>query len=358
MIENRMSQQPRLIGLATASPPYAVDQETAAAVAARMFQGRVFRTVDLKAIFANTGIRTRRTARPLEWYQENQGWPERNAAYLQAAGELFADAADKALAAAGLRADEVGTIVTVSSTGMATPSLEARLHGRMGFAPNARRVPVFGLGCAGGVSGLALAGRLARADPGRPVLLVVIELCSLAYRPDDFSKASVISAALFGDGAAAAVVVADDSGRGRTIGAQAEHLWADTLDIMGWRIDPAGFGVILAASLPDFVTERFPPVLDAFFAENRLDRGSIDRFVCHPGGTRVLTAIEASLGVAPGTLDHERGVLADYGNMSAPTVFFILQRVLEAGDHPGRLIMSAMGPGFSATLLELGPQHG
>ena len=348
----------RLIGLATASPPFQVDQGTAADVAAEMFQGRVFRTVDLKAIFANTGIRTRRTARPLEWYLTHRGWDERNAAYLQAAEELWIDAAEGALRAAGVRAADVGAVVTVSSTGVATPSLEARLHGRMGFSPSVRRIPVFGLGCAGGVSGLALAARLAKVDPGRPVLMTTVELCSLAYRPDDLSKASVIASALFGDGAAAAVVVADDSAHGRPIEAEAERLWPDSLGIMGWRIDPAGFGVVLSANLPAFIEAKLPPVLDEVFESAGVDRASVQRFVCHPGGTRVLQALETAIGVVPGAQDHERAVLADFGNMSAPTVFFVLQRVLAAGAHPGRLAMSALGPGFTATFAILGAERG
>lgn len=349
---------PRLIGLATASPPYSVDQETAASVAAEMFKGRVFRAVDLKAVFANTGIRTRRTARPLEWYVEPRSWAERNQAYIEAAEALYLDAARAALAAAGLSGRDLGGVVTISSTGIATPSLEARLHGALGFAPGVRRTPVFGLGCAGGVLGLALAGRLARADPGRPILAVVVELCSLAYRPDDQSKASVIATSLFGDGAAAAVIVADERAGGRTLEAQAEQLWPDTLDIMGWRVDPAGFGVVLAASLPRFVAERLPAVIDGFFAETGVERASVDRFVCHPGGTKVLQALETVLGVGEGALDHERGVLADFGNMSSPTALFVLERVLKAGRHPGRLIVSAMGPGFTAAFLSLGPDGG
>jgi alkylresorcinol/alkylpyrone synthase len=248
-------------------------------------------------------------------------------------------------------------VVTISSTGIATPSLEARLHGRLGLPADCRRVPVFGLGCAGGVSGLALAGRLARTDPGRPVLLVVVELCSLAYRPDDQTKASVIATALFGDGAAAAVVVADDKAGGRPIEAETQRLWPDSLGIMGWRVDPAGFGVILAASLPSFIMERLPPVLAEFSAETGITRETVDRFACPPGGTKVLQALEATLGVEPGALDHERAVLADYGNMSAPTVFFVLDRILRAGRHPGRLVMSALGPGFTATFVSLAPEN-
>ena len=151
------------------------------------------------------------------------------------------------------------------------------------------------------------------------------------------------------------MVVADDRAGGRPLEAQVEQLWPDSLDIMGWRVDPAGFGVILAASLPAFIMERLPPVLAQFSAETGIPRESVDRFACHPGGTKVLQALEATLGVAPGTLDHERGVLADYGNMSAPTVFFVLERVLKAGRHPGRLVMSALGPGFTASFVSLAP---
>jgi alkylresorcinol/alkylpyrone synthase len=349
---------PRLLALSTASPPYCVDQATAAEVAAEMFKGRAFRAADLKAIFANTGIRTRRTARPLEWYVEAKGWAERNAAYLEAAEALWLAAARKALAAAGVSARDLGGVVTVSSTGIATPSLEARLHGALGLSPSVRRTPVFGLGCAGGLSGLALAARLARADPGRPILVVVVELCSLAYRPDDGSKASIIATALFGDGAAAAVVVADAGAGGRALEVQAERLWPDTLDMMGWRVDPSGFGVVLSVGLPGFIAERLPETIDEVFAETGLDRASVDRFVCHPGGTKVLEALERALPVPEGALDHERAVLADYGNMSAPTVYFVLERVLQAGAHPGRLMVSAKGPGFTAVFQALGPAGG
>lgn len=348
---------PRLLGLATASPPFAIDQEAVAELAVTTFGGKVFRPEDIRTLYANTGIRTRRMVRPLEWYLEPRGWPERNEAFLEAAGDLVLEASEKAMRAAGVRPGDIGSVVCVSSTGIATPSLEARLHGRLGLSAGAHRIPVFGLGCAGGVSGLALAGRLARAEPGRPVLMAVVELCSLSYRPDDLSKASAVATALFGDGAAAAVVAADDAAGGRVLEAGVERLWADSLDIMGWRIDPAGFGVVLAASLPEFIESRLPAVLAEAEAEAGVARSSVDRFVCHPGGTRVLTALERSLGVPRGYLDHERAVLTEHGNMSAPTVFFVLERVLAEGRR-GRLMLSAMGPGFTATFVSLGPADG
>ena len=344
----------RLLSLATAAPANVTQQTEATAVAQKMFGRRIFNAEMLKAIFQNTGIKTRRTVRPAEWYAEAHGWPERNEIYLEAAEALCLEAGRDALAKAGIEASEVGTVVTVSSTGIATTSLEARIHGRLGLSPNVRRIPVFGLGCGGGVAGLSLAGRLAEATPDAPVLLLVVELCTLSCRPDEATKANIIATALFGDGAAAAVVSAAPGAKGRVLEAQGEHLWADTLDIMGWRIDPVGFGVILAASLPDFVEARLPEALAGFLERSAIPRADISRFVCHPGGTRVLTALETAAGLESGSLDHERSVLADYGNMSAPTVLFVLERVLASGE-PGRLFTTALGPGFTLHFLALGP---
>src|SRR5471030_1730210 len=160
----------------------------------------------LAPVFTTSGIRSRYTVQPADWYLSELGWPERNAAYLQGAEAMFIDAATRALEMAGCAASEIDTIVTVSSTGIATPSLEARVAGRMGFRADVARVPVFGLGCAGGVSGLSIAARLAEARPGTNVLLVAVELCSLALRLDELTKANIVAVSLFGDGAAAIIL--------------------------------------------------------------------------------------------------------------------------------------------------------
>ena len=351
--------QTQLLGLGTAAPAHVIAQDAAAAAAASIFGGKVFRTPDLLKLFDNTGIKTRRTVKPLDWYARPCGWSERNEAYIEGAEALYMEAAGKALAAAGLRADEIGTVVTVSSTGIATPSLEARLHGRLGLSPSVKRCPVFGLGCAGGVSGLALAARLAKAEPGKPVLLVVVELCSLACRADEATKANVVATALFGDGAAAAVLRAGPPEPGaRPIEADSQHLWPDTLDIMGWTIDPVGFGIVLASTLPAFVQKRFGEAISGFAAERGEGAGAVGRYVCHPGGARVLPALEEVIGLPVGAMDIEREVLAEYGNMSAPTVWFVLERVLQrirdTGEDPGRLVMAALGPGFTASFVSLG----
>ena len=289
--------------------------------------------------------------RDREWYFEPRGWPERTAAYLAAAESLFIEAAQAALASAGLTGSDVDTVVTVSSTGIATPSLEARVFGQMGFRGDVERVPVFGLGCAGGVTGLSLAGRLARARPGSVVLCVTIELCTLAFRLDELTKANIVATALFGDGAAACVVRAGEEGDWRIEGS-GEHIWPNTLDIMGWNMDPMGFGVIFAQAIPPFVRRNLGPAADKILAGMSLERADVGRFVCHPGGAKVVQALEGALGLGQGDLDIEREVLSDYGNMSAPTVLFVLERVL-ARPAPDRLFLSSLGPGFTASGLSL-----
>ena len=214
--------------------------------------------------------------RPLEWFDAPHDWSERTKAYLDGAGALFVAAAQRALAQAGVAAKDVDVIVTVSSTGIATPSLEARAAALMGFRAAAARVPVFGLGCAGGVSGLSLGARLARAEPGEVVLVVVVELCTLAFRGDRGSKADVISTALFGDGAAAVVLRAERAPAALTIGAAAEHTWPGTLDIMGWSVDPAGFGVVLSRSLPRFVEQRLAAPARRFIEDCAARRAAAD----------------------------------------------------------------------------------
>ena len=221
----------------------------------------------------------------------------------------------------------------------------------MGFRDDVLRVPVFGRGCAGGVCGLTIAAQLAEARPGSTVLLVALELCTLAFRLDDFKVANLVATALFGDGAAACLLRAGDGGVARIEGG-AEHNWADTLDVMGWSVDPQGFGVILARAVPPFVEERFGPALDGMLERLGIARETVGRFVCHPGGTKVVAAIERALSLDEGALDHEREVLRECGNMSAPTVLFILERVMRAG-LPERAVLTAMGPGFTASCASL-----
>jgi alkylresorcinol/alkylpyrone synthase len=346
-----LPQPARLLSVASASPPHEFMQTDVAAEARRLF-GSKFRDFErLYPVFRNTGILRRQAVMPMEWYFEDRSWPERTAAYIGGAVDLFCDAASQALERANLSAAEVDTIVTVSSTGISTPSLEARAMGRMAFRDDVARVPVFGLGCAGGVTGLSLAGRLAQARPGSIVLLVAVELCTLACRLDEMTSANIVATALFGDGAAACVLRAGDGGEAEITGA-AEHTWPDSLDIMGWNVDPLGFGVIFDRSIPTFAQANLRPAMESSLARMDLTLADVDRFVCHPGGSKVIEALEKSLDLGQGALIMEREVLADHGNMSAPTVLFVLERALAAQTR-GQLVLTALGPGFTASCLAM-----
>jgi alkylresorcinol/alkylpyrone synthase len=340
-----------LVSLATSVPPHVFLQKDVLAAAWDTFGPRFPEFERFSSIFSNTGIIKRHGVKPFEWYMEPRGWPERTEAFLEGAAALFVDVAEKALADAHLKGSDIDTVVTVCSTGIATPSLDARVARRMGFRSDVSRVPVFGLGCAGGVSGLSIASRLAQARPGTNVLLVTLELCSLALRLDKLTKANIISVSLFGDGAAAIILRAGDGGATR-IEHTGEHLWPDTLDIMGWSVDPEGFGVILRRTVPEFVTTQLTPAVTEILGRMQLSLADIDQFVCHPGGAKVIHALETALSLDQGTLEHERQIIADYGNMSAPTVLFVLERARAKG-LPARSLLTALGPGFTASCVTL-----
>lgn len=341
----------RLLSLATASPPHQMPQAEVAARARELFLPRFPQFDRMAPVFLSAGIRTRQSAMPMEWYLTPRDWPERTAAYTAAAVDLFERAAQGALDEAGLSGREIDVIVTVSSTGIATPSLEARAMETLGFRPDAQRVPVFGLGCAGGATGLSLAARLAAATPGARVLVVTVELCTLSFRMDEPTKADIVATALFGDGAAACILRAGEAGFAE-VEAVAEHTWPGTLDIMGWRVDPQGLGVIFARAIPPFVREHLRSAVDGMLGRSGLSVADVDRFVCHPGGMKVIEALEGALDLGQGALDHERAVLADHGNMSAPTVLYVLDRARRAG-LPRRSVVAALGPGFTASTVTL-----
>jgi len=340
-----------LVSLATSVPPYLFLQKDVLAEAWERLGARFPDFERFAGIFANTGIVKRYGVKPFDWYLEPRGWPERTEAFLEGAEALFVDVAEKALARAELAGADVDTVVTVCSTGIATPSLEARVARRMGFRTDVARVPVFGLGCAGGTSGLSIAARLAQSRPGTNVLLVTIELCSLALRHDELTKANIVATSLFGDGAAAMVLRAGDGGATR-IEHGGEYLWPDTLGIMGWSVDPEGFGVIFRRTIPDFVTENLSPAVQHILAGMKLSMADIGQFICHPGGAKVINALETALALDQGTLVHERQVIADYGNMSSPTVLFVLEQARAEG-LPARSLLTALGPGFTASCVTL-----
>lgn len=333
-----------LLSISTALPPFTITQAEAKRRTRELFTRKPLFD-RLAGVFDNAGIDRRSLVAPVDWYAGDHGWESRNAVYLAAAEALFLDAACNALEQAGVTAEEIDGVVTVSTTGIATPSLEARVGGQLGLRDNVRRVPLFGLGCAGGLSGLATAARLASAEPGSHWLFVCVETCSISIQLDSDDPASLVAMALFGDGAAAAVVGGDGSGIA-TITAAGEKLWPDTLGIMGWRVEDPGLAVVFDRAIPPFITSELASAVSDLLAECGVDRSSIARLCCHPGGAKVIEAIETAMALEPGSLNLEREVLRDHGNMSAPTVLFVLERLLARG-LPERTLMTAFGPGFT-----------
>ena len=347
---------PRLVALATAVPPHRLDQSNVVARVEQLF-GRSPDFERLIRVYANSGIECRYSVVPFAWFDTPHGWADRNRAYIAGALDLIEAAAGRALDQAGVGFDEIGAIVTVSTTGIATPSLDALLMERMRFPRQAQRLPIFGLGCAGGALGLARAAALATAMPHKPVLLIVVELCTLQFRRDDLARSNIVATALFGDGAAAAVLRGDGMGIGPAIYASGEHTWPRSLDIMGWEVAEDGLKAIFSRDIPHLVTSELGAVVHEFLARNGLGLAEIDRFVCHPGGPKVIDAYEAIFGSGFAGAAEARRSLAQFGNMSAVSVLFVLDAVLAAaragGATGGRSLLTALGPGFSAGFVVL-----
>ena len=339
----------RLTALATAVPDHVVAQADVVAAARRVFGGRSDAFNRMIEVYANAGVETRHLCVPLAWYEAESGWAGRNALYLEHATALLESAAQACLDEAGLAPEAVDALVTVGSTGIATPSLDALLMARMPFRPDVLRLPIFGLGCAGGVLGLGRAAALAEAMPEMRVLLLVVELCGLTFRRADAGKSNIVATALFGDGAAAALVEGGDlpDSAGATIAAWGEHTWPDRLDVMGWEVADDGLGVLFSPDIPALVRRDLRPVADAFLAGHGLVRDDLDGLICHPGGAKVLAALAEAFALSEDDLATEREVLRRYGNMSSATVLFVLDQRRRHGLR-GRHLLTALGPGFTA----------
>ncbi len=298
--------------------------------------------------YGNAGVHTRYSCVPLDWYAAEHGWPERMELFEEHALKLFTDAATRVLQTAGVVAADVAATVTVSSTGISTPSLDSLLQGPLRLKPTTQRTPIFGLGCAGGVIGLARAAAVAQSMPGQWVLFLCTELCGLTFRKSDDSKANIIGTTIFGDGAAAVLIKADNHSTGfATVDAWGEHTWPKSRDVMGWRVEDNGLGVVFSRHIPSLIRNEMRAVSDAFLKRVDLTPADLVGFIVHPGGEKVITALEDVYDLPHGHLSAARKVLSAYGNMSAVTVLAVLEETLRA-KVKGRHLMSALGPGFSA----------
>ena len=346
----------KIAAVRTAFPEHWYDQRTLTEHLVRLLGGESRLADRLRSLHANTGIDGRYLTLPLEAYGNLGDFTRANAAWLQGALDLGERACRDALAAAGVRADEVDAIIFSTVTGLASPSVDARLLTRLGLRPDVKRMPLFGLGCVAGAAAVSRAADYLRGQPRGVVLVLTVELCSLTLQPEDRSVANLISIGLFGDGAAAAVVVgAEHRASGPRIVDTRSVFYPDTENVMGWDIGAHGFRIVLSAEVPTVARERVPADVDAFLRSHDLQRRDIARWIAHPGGPKVLQALQDGLEVTRQDLQCSWQCLAKAGNLSSASVLMILAETLRSNPgRPGDLgVMLAMGPGFCSEFLLL-----
>ncbi|HLK85461.1 MAG TPA: 3-oxoacyl-[acyl-carrier-protein] synthase III C-terminal domain-containing protein [Candidatus Binataceae bacterium] len=353
--------QPAILAAATALPPNMVEQQSLAALLRALWGERYEQSRRWRSTFdqiqRSVRIDRRYLALPIADYPALDSFAKSNAAWTRIAPLLGAAAAERALAAAGLSARDVDHLYFVTGTGIATPSLDARIVNRLRMRADVRRTPIFGLGCAGGVAGVVRAADVLRGAPDEIAMIVSAELCSLTLQRADDSIANIIASALFGDGAAAVLLAgARASDRGATsmprVIATRSIFYPESERMMGWDVVDSGFKIVLSPGIPDLVREHLRGDVDAMLAEQGLARASISHWIAHTGGNRVLEAIAAALELPPGALDRSWRLLAATGNLSSASVLFVLSDLLDAQSaRPGDYgLMLAMGPGFCAEL--------
>lgn len=351
---------PLIIDVASGFPPHYYDQETITALLREHFwEGERQNLERLEDFHENVQVEGRHLALPLEAYATLSGFGESNDAWIEVGTKLAYETVCTLLEQTGLAAEEISQLTTTTVTGLAVPTLDARLMNLIPFRPDLKRVPLFGLGCLGGAAGIARVADYLRGYPDQAALFLSVELCSLTLQPEDLSIANIISTGLFGDGAAAVLLVGGEhalarAGRPEVI-ASRSAFFRDTEEVMGWEVTDGGFQVVLNAAVPKIAEKQLPPVVDAFLADYGLQRADIARWISHPGGPAVIDAMEAGLEVAPGTLDLSRESLGKVGNVSSASVLFILQETLRRSPPPAGSygLLMAMGPAFCAELVLL-----
>jgi len=338
---------PKILGLATAVPKYGVEQQEVRQFAAGMFKKKFHGLERMLSIFEHGNIKKRYFSCPLEWYSRPHTFNETNCQFEKTALELAYAASTKAIDKAGILASDIGGVVFVTSTGITTPTLDAKLIQRLGLSLHALRLPVWGLGCAGGVTGIARAAELAKAVTDRVILLVVVELCSITFQRNDFSKSNLVGTSIFADGAAAVVI--GTCGSGPEIISSHSTLFPDTEDIMGWDVVESGLKVRFSRDIPSIIRNHLPELLAEACTQWGIDQTHLQHYIVHPGGAKVLTAYSESLGLEPGKLSDAENILENYGNMSSASVFFVLEEHMKANCITNDYgVMLALGPGFSA----------
>ena len=341
----------RVAGTAVALPPHYARQDEILARLQTAWSGNHFNPDRLEQLHRNSQVQGRYLALPIDRYPALDTFAKRNDAWLAAATDLGAEAASAALIRAGLVARDIDHLFFVSVTGIGTPSIDARLVNRLGFRANVKRTPIFGLGCVAGAAGIARAADALRGNPGQRALLVSVELCSLTLQAQDTSVANVIASGLFGDGAAAVVLCADDGPGPRVIDTEAV-LYPGTERVMGWDVVDTGFKIVLSAEVPELARAHVGGDVERLLSRHRLKPRAIRHWIAHTGGPRVLEAFSEALALPAGALERSWRSLRSVGNLSSASVLCVLDAFLRDDvGRPGEFgVLLAMGPGFCSEM--------
>lgn len=357
-----------LMAVGTSNPKYEVSPETTSAFIRNLFSKHHHDIERLLQVVQNGEIQRRYVSAPVEWFTTSHSLEEKNNLYIQLATELGVEAVDTCLQNAqtiGCKVNyqDIDAIIFVSSSGIATPTIDAKIMNQRSFSAHTKRIPLWGLGCAGGVSGVARAYEYCKAFPKANVLVLCVELCSLTFQRDDYSKSNLIGTSLFADGVACVLVAGEQATSIDRVKKQGTRiakiidtmstLMPDSEDVMGWELKNEGFHVIFSKDIPTIIKKWLKPNMDEFLLKNKWAANDIQHFIAHPGGKKVLSAYSESLQMEKSLTETSRLILQQYGNMSSPTVLFVLKEFVEKNtsyQHGDKGIMLALGPGFSSEL--------
>jgi alkylresorcinol/alkylpyrone synthase len=348
---------PILSALSTIDFPHRIAQQEVKTHARKLFEPSYPQIERLMGAFDNTEIITRNFCKPIQYYGSEHSFTEQNKDYISITVEYAIKAIEDCISKASIPKESITDIIFVSTTGLATPSIDAQIINKLRLSPNINRLPIFGLGCAGGVGAFAKANTIALANPDAIVLVVVAELCSLTFLRNDFSKSNLIGSSLFADGICASIIMGDSHKANsksdiRILGSLSK-LYYDSLDVMGWDFQDNGFKVLFSKDIPTIISENIQKDIETFLTAQNVELSQIKNFIFHPGGKKVLNAYAEALAVPGDFLKNTRALMNDNGNMSAPTVLYVLDRFLTGGFEDGYGLMVAMGPGFSSEMVLL-----
>ena len=348
-----------IVSAASAFPAYYYRQEEITAAMQKLWAGRPSSLERLESFHQNMQVNGRYLALPLEEYLRPSGFQERNQAWIRTATDLGEKVVCQLLEHANVSAEVIDQIVFTTITGIAAPSIDARLMNRIPFSPFLKRMPLFGLGCMGGAGGMSRLADYLVGHPKEAGLLLSVELCSLTIQHNDLSAENMVATGLFGDGAAAVLMVGRQHPLARTgqprVIATRSVFFPETEHIMGWEMQDTGFKVVLGSDVAEIVETGLKPAMDSFLSEYGLSTAQIDLWLVHPGGPKIIQAIETGLGLEMGKLDSSRENLASVGNLSSAAVLVMLEKALkENPPSPGTYsLLMAMGPAFNAELILL-----